>query len=191
MNVVFYTVCTSPSNRYFSYNYKLTLAIIVVLLEKLIIAKLVRKSSAFYETWSFITVSTRAHHWALFWATWIQSTYSHPVPLRSILILSCACTRRCPHFFSVQVFGLQCCVHFSFAPIHATCPVHITLFDVITVIFLKSKNYYAPRYVCLSSPVLGPDILVSSLFSAFSVFVLSLGREVSHPYKARVKMNFV
>jgi len=30
----------------------------------------------------------RAHHWSLFWARWKQSTPSHPISLRPILILS-------------------------------------------------------------------------------------------------------
>jgi hypothetical protein len=30
-----------------------------------------------------------AHHWALFWNRWMQSTHSHPISLRSIIGLSC------------------------------------------------------------------------------------------------------
>jgi len=58
-----------------------------ILLEKLIIAQLVMKSTAIYGTWRFITVFRRAHHLTLFWARWVQSKPSHPVSLRSILIL--------------------------------------------------------------------------------------------------------
>jgi hypothetical protein len=36
----------------------------------------------------FIAISIRVHHWSLLWAKWIQSTLSHPVFLRSILISS-------------------------------------------------------------------------------------------------------
>jgi hypothetical protein len=49
------------------------------LLEKLIVAQLVNKFPVFYEAWKFIAVGTRARHWMLSWATWIQSTPSHPV----------------------------------------------------------------------------------------------------------------
>jgi hypothetical protein len=35
----------------------------------------------------FIIVFTRARHWSLFWARWIQSTPSHPISSRSFLIL--------------------------------------------------------------------------------------------------------
>jgi hypothetical protein len=41
-----------------------------------------------YGTRRFITVFTRALHWSLSWARSIQSIPSHPISLRSILILS-------------------------------------------------------------------------------------------------------
>jgi hypothetical protein len=43
---------------------------------------------AFYGTQRFITVFTTCLQWSLSWARWIQSTSSHPISLRSILILS-------------------------------------------------------------------------------------------------------
>jgi hypothetical protein len=43
---------------------------------------------AFYGTRRFITVFTRAHHRSLSWPRSIQSIPSHPISLRSILILS-------------------------------------------------------------------------------------------------------
>jgi hypothetical protein len=43
---------------------------------------------AFYGTPRFISVFTRVLNWFLSWARWIQSTTSHPVSPRSILILS-------------------------------------------------------------------------------------------------------
>jgi hypothetical protein len=42
----------------------------------------------FYGTRMFITVFTRARHCPLSWATWIQSTRSHVIYLRTISILS-------------------------------------------------------------------------------------------------------
>jgi hypothetical protein len=58
----------------------------IVLLEKIIVAKLVKKPPVFYGIWRQIIVFTRARHWILSWARRIQSTTSHPVYLRSILI---------------------------------------------------------------------------------------------------------
>jgi hypothetical protein len=45
------------------------------------------KILAFYATRLFITVFTRAHHWSLRWARWIQTVPSHPVSLRSVFRL--------------------------------------------------------------------------------------------------------
>jgi hypothetical protein len=59
-------------------------------LEKLTVTQLVKKFSAFYGTRRFITVFTTARHWSLSWARWTQSTPSHPIPLRSTLILPSA-----------------------------------------------------------------------------------------------------
>jgi hypothetical protein len=59
-----------------------------VLPQKLIVTQLVKKFPAFYGTRRFITVFTRTRHWSLSWARWIQSTPSHTVSLRSILMLT-------------------------------------------------------------------------------------------------------
>jgi hypothetical protein len=58
------------------------------LLEKPPILQLLKNFPAFYGTRRFITVFTRALHWSRSWARSIQSIPSHPIPLRSILILS-------------------------------------------------------------------------------------------------------
>jgi hypothetical protein len=58
------------------------------LLEKLPIVQPIKNFPAFYETRSFITMFTRALHWSLSWTRLIQSIPSHPISLRSILILS-------------------------------------------------------------------------------------------------------
>jgi hypothetical protein len=47
------------------------------LLEKLSIMQLLKNFPAFYATWRFITVFTRALHWSLFWARSIQSIPSY------------------------------------------------------------------------------------------------------------------
>lgn len=45
--------------------------------------------------WSFLIVYARCCCWTIYWATWIQSTSSHPVSLRSILVLF---FHLCPYF---------------------------------------------------------------------------------------------
>jgi len=59
-----------------------------LLLEKLIVAQLVKKLPVFYGPRRSITVFTRAHHWSLPWTRCIHSTHSHTMYVRPILILS-------------------------------------------------------------------------------------------------------
>jgi hypothetical protein len=54
-------------------------------LDKLIVAQLFQELPAFYETRRLVVVFTITHHWLLSWASWIQSTPSHPISLKSIL----------------------------------------------------------------------------------------------------------
>jgi len=51
-----------------------------ILLEKLTVTQLVKKSPAHYGTRRVITVYTRIRHWFLFCARWIRSIPSHPFP---------------------------------------------------------------------------------------------------------------
>jgi hypothetical protein len=55
--------------------------------ERLIVAQLVKKLPAFYETCGFITVFTRARHRYLPYATPTGSTPSHPISFRSFSYL--------------------------------------------------------------------------------------------------------
>jgi hypothetical protein len=58
------------------------------LLEKPPVARTLKNSPTFYGTWRFVTVFTKALHWSLSWARWIQSIPPHHISLRSVLILS-------------------------------------------------------------------------------------------------------
>jgi hypothetical protein len=58
-----------------------------VLLEKLTVTQPVKKFPTFYRTPRFITVFNRTRHCSVSCATCIQSSPSHPISLRSILIL--------------------------------------------------------------------------------------------------------
>jgi hypothetical protein len=57
-------------------------------LEKVTFPQIVNKFFAFYEIRSLISVFTKARHWPQSWARSILSTLSHPIALRSILILT-------------------------------------------------------------------------------------------------------
>jgi hypothetical protein len=58
------------------------------LLEKRLIVQSLKNFPAFYGTRRFITVFTIALHWSLSLARSSESILSHPISLRSILILS-------------------------------------------------------------------------------------------------------
>jgi hypothetical protein len=73
---------------YQSFTYLLTHSPSWALLEEPPIVQAIKNFPAFYGTWRFNTVFTRALRWSLSWATSIHSTPSHPTSLRSILILS-------------------------------------------------------------------------------------------------------
>jgi len=49
----------------------------VILLEKLIVAHLVKQLLAFCKNQKFIIVLTRARHWTSAWANWTQSIHSY------------------------------------------------------------------------------------------------------------------
>jgi len=51
------------------------------LLENVTVTQRLKKFPAFNGTRRFITAFTRARHWFLSWARWIQSTISHPISL--------------------------------------------------------------------------------------------------------------
>jgi hypothetical protein len=58
------------------------------LLEKPPVVQLLKNFPTFYWTRRFIAVFTGALHWPLSWARSVQSIPSHPISLRTILILS-------------------------------------------------------------------------------------------------------
>jgi len=54
---------------------------------KLIVSQLVRNFPVVYEARSSFALLTRAHHLFLYWATWIQPTFSHLISLRRVALL--------------------------------------------------------------------------------------------------------
>jgi hypothetical protein len=80
------------------------------------------------------------------------------------------------------------------APMRATCPAHIILLDlIILTILVKSSNYGAPHYAIFPQspatlPVLGPNILLSTLFSGNLRSSINVRDQVSHPYNTTGKI---
>jgi hypothetical protein len=108
------------------------------LLEKIIVTQLVKKFTSFYGTGKFITVFIGTCHWSLSSATCIQSTASHPITQRSLLIL---CSHLClglPSCLFPSGFLTKSLYALLISPLRATCPSRFILLDMITLIIFSA-----------------------------------------------------
>jgi hypothetical protein len=105
-----------------------------VLLEEPLIRQPLKNFPAFHGTRRFNTVFTRALHWSLSWALSIQTTPFHPISLRFILILSTHLRRGLPSGSLSYWLSHQYPISIPLLPISATCPTHLILLDLITLI---------------------------------------------------------
>jgi hypothetical protein len=103
-----------------------------VLLEKLTVTQLVKKFPTFYGTRRFITVFTRTRQWSLSWARCNQTTISHPISRRPILILSSYLYLRLPSGLFFPVYPTKFLYGFLISPMRATCSAYIILLGLIT-----------------------------------------------------------
>jgi hypothetical protein len=108
------------------------------LLEKQPVEQLLKNSPTFYGTRRFITVFTRALHCSLTWARGIQSISSHPIYLRSILILSTHLLLGLPSGLFPSRFPTKILHTFLYpSSCYIPCTCHPTLlhhYDVIIII---------------------------------------------------------
>jgi len=97
-------------------------------------------------TRKFITVFTRAHHCSLSWARCIQSTNSHHISLRSILILFSHLRLGLPNSLFPSGFLTKILYAFQIYPMRTVRPAHLILLDLITLIIFGEayKSYEAP-----------------------------------------------
>jgi hypothetical protein len=66
-------------------------------------------------------MSIKAWQWTLSWATWIQSTPSYPISVRSILILSSYLCLYLPSGLFLSCFPIIILYAFFLFPMHVLC----------------------------------------------------------------------
>jgi len=167
-----------------------------VLPEQLTGLRLVKKFPAFHATRRFITALTSVRHLSLSCASPIQSIYPHPTSWRSILILSTHLRIGLPSGLFTSGFPTKNLFTPLSSPIRATCPAYLILLDFITRTILgeEYKSFSSSLCNLLHSPVtsslLGPNILLNTLFSNTLCFLSSrnVSDQVSHPYKTTGKI---
>ena len=160
-----------------------------VFLEKLTVPQLVKNFPAFYGTRRFVTAFTSAHHLSLSWASLIQSMPPYPTSWRSIRILSSHLCLGLPSGLVPSGFPTKTLYAPLLSPIHATCPAHLILLSFITQTIFGEKNRPLSSSLCsflyspITSSLLCPRILLSTLFSNTLSLALNVGDQVAHPYK--------
>jgi hypothetical protein len=86
-----------------------------------------------YETRRFINVFTKARHWTLSWASWIQCAPSIPISLRSSLMLSFHLRLGLPSGLLPSCLPTKTLWTPFPYPMRATCPAHLILIALITL----------------------------------------------------------
>jgi hypothetical protein len=97
------------------------------------LTRLVKKVPFSYASRRFITVFTRARHWSLSCVRWIQSTFSHPISVRSNLKLPFNLCTRLPSNFFLSDLPTDIWDAFLLFRIRAACPDLLIYLDLIAL----------------------------------------------------------
>jgi len=126
----------------------------------------------------------------------IPCIQTHPTSWRSVLILSTHLGLGLPSGLFPSGFPTKTLYIRLYSPIRTTCQTHPILLDFITRTILgeEYKSFSSSLCNLLHSPytssLIGPNILLNTLFSNKLSFLSSCGvnDQVSHPYKTAGKI---
>jgi hypothetical protein len=165
-------------------------------LEKLTCSQLVKNVPALYGTRRFNTEVTIARHLSLSSASSIQSIPPHPTSWRSILVLH---SHLCLGGLFPSGFPTKAQYTSLLSPVRAICPAHLILFEFITRTIMGeeyrslSSSLYSFLHSLVTSYLLGPNILLNTLFSNTLNLrsYLNVSDQVLYPYAITGKFIFV
>ena len=162
---------------------------ISVTLRRLTVSQLAMKFPAFHKTGNFVNVFTRFRHLSLYWASWIQNKFSHPLPIKPTLVLSTHLRRglsagTLPCRFSHQnPVSTSLLTHACHMP-YPSRPRHYNP-DVAKLLTLRFSP--VSWYLLSLRPTYLPRTLPYSIHTRCSC--LDVGYQVRHPHQTRGKIG--
>jgi hypothetical protein len=133
-----------------------------------------------------LSCSQGSRHWSLSWVVGAQSAPSHPISLRSSLILFFPLRLGLPSGLFPTGFPTNIFYEFLISSMRTTCPVHPILLDLITLtIFDEKYKLWRSSLYSLLRPPATSSLLEVQIFSlapcyhtnSLSVFIFALLHE--------------